>query len=164
MRFINCPNCLSSHPDELERQSTNNAGRSVNHTKRSRLHNLTKALFSPVRSSSSLSGTTNKSNPNHLQNIQPNHLNNNVSNNERRFFKNQTTPVKQSVFYPKYQIERKHKIKKRDLVKQFRLTDHSTGNFCLYCDYFQLLFLLLLLVILNEFSVRHFWQLTVICC
>lgn len=138
MRFINCPNCLSSHPDELERQLTINSERSVNHTKRSRLHNLTKALFSPVRSASSLSGTTNKSNPNHLQNIQPNRLNHNVSNNERRFFKNQTISVKQSVFHPKYQIERKHKIKKRDLVNTFRFTDQSTGNFGLFCDHFQL--------------------------
>lgn len=142
MRFINCPNCLSSHPDELERRST--VTQPLNHTKRSRLHSLTKAIFSPVRtstSSSSLSSTTSKSKEfgrHHQPTTQSIVIDDNKLNH---LFKNETISIEQSVFLPKYRIERKHKIKKRDLVKQLQQTDESKGNFLSILFYFLRMYL-----------------------
>lgn len=117
MRFINCPNCLSSHPDDDYSNSESVHGCSpLNHRKRSRLHILTKALFSPTRTSF---GGANKSKKflycasSSSQNMTKKHL--------------ETEPGWPTA-QTKYRLERKHKVKKRDLVKQHQHRTETTGN------------------------------------
>lgn len=112
MRFINCPNCLSSHPDDhLERQSTI-VTQSLNHRKRSRLYNITKALFSPTNSFNTHNTNNTKSTKKHPNN---------------------KTETSCTQFPSKYCIERKHKIKKRDLVKQNHpKPSQYTGKYCFF--------------------------------
>lgn len=116
MRFINCPNCLSSHPDEYLDNETTIGSHPLNHRKRSRLHSLTKALFSPTRAAF----TANKSKEFVCcasQNTTDKHL---------------VTSESESgctAAHSKYRLERKHKVKKRDLVKKYQQLDETTpGN------------------------------------
>lgn len=126
MRFINCPNCLSSHPDDEYLKSESSIGCSpLNHRKRSRLHSLTKVLFSPARAKFG-------------------------ANKSKEFVccpsQNRTEKQLDPDFpsaHTKYRLERKHKVKKRDLVKQHQRRSETTGNnlsldlFYLICKYFQ---------------------------
>lgn len=100
MRFTNCPNCLSSHSDYADRESTTDGP----HRKRSRLHTLTKALFSPARAS--FSGNKSKNFKSTSQNTTNKHF--------------ETESPRWLAIHSKYRLERKHKVKKRDLVKQHR--------------------------------------------
>lgn len=115
MRFINCPNCLCSHPDDeyLNNESASIGCSPLNRRKRSRLHSLTKALFSPARATFGANkskgfvccappNTTNK----HLESMEPTW----------------------SSAHTKYRLERKHKVKKRDLIKQHQRRTETTGN------------------------------------
>lgn len=109
MRFINCPNCLSSHSDRLDNKSTFKS-----HRKRNRLFALPKALFSPIRNSFD----TNKSKKSAATKTSPGYNSGNNLGNK-------------SEFISKYCLERKHKVKKRDLVGQRheqRRPEPTTGN------------------------------------
>lgn len=121
MRFINCPNCFSSHSDEYLEQKSPNSHRSLNHHKFGRLHDLTKALFSPNRRRSFKSHKcrefdccTNRTT---------------VNGNEQFIFSHVNDIHWSNGAYTKYRLERKHKIKKRDLVKQYQRQNGITGNF-----------------------------------
>lgn len=108
MRFIKCPNCLSSHADDYLDRDTVIGQHPLNHRKRSRLHSLTKALFSPARASFGGNKSTkctccSSSNPTNE------HLDSGCSDY-------------------KYRLERKHKVKKRDLIKQNQFRSQTTGN------------------------------------
>lgn len=106
MRFMNCPNCLSSHADDrLERPPTI-AVEPANRRKRSRLYNITKALFSPMHSFGNASNNT------------PLHIGTSGSRHQTKRHRADTLLCVN--FKPKYCIERKHKVKKRDVVQQTR--------------------------------------------
>lgn len=113
MRFINCPNCLSSHPDEYSDRESPNGRRSLNHRKLGRLHSFTKALFSPTRQRS-FNASKSKEFVCCTKNIACNeqHLTATDSHSSRS----------------KYRLERKHKIKKRDLLKENQRECETTGN------------------------------------
>lgn len=130
MRFINCPNCLSHSDDEhLNNESTIGCS-PLNHRKRrSRLHSLTKALFSPARASFS----ANKSKGSLCC---PSQNTNNNSNNNN----NHLEQPGWSTGHTKYRLERKHKVKKRDLMKQHQRRTEITGNLLQFsCFFFCLL-------------------------
>lgn len=114
MRFINCPNCLSSHADDRLEPPSTIAAKPLNHRNRSRLYSITKALFSPMHSFT----TPNK----------PTH-NGKASNKHQS--KRQKADMLCANLRPKYPIERWHKVKKRDLVQRNRrasLYDDVTGK------------------------------------
>lgn len=136
MRFINCPNCLSSsHTDDhLERKSSTTHGR---HRKFGRLHTLTKALFSSNRhpfntpsKSNECTCCMNSSTPATVDNVDAitsANQNNNNNNNEDDSTSDEMTSHSPPSF--KYRLERKHKIKKRDLLKQqHKHESNATGK------------------------------------
>lgn len=139
MRFINCPNCLSSsHTDDhLERKSSTSNGR---HRKFGRLHTFTKALFSsnrhsfnaPQKSNEFTCCMKNVATPIAANNIDTIITSTNDNNNNNNNSSNDSTSDEMTSQSPpafKYRLERKHKIKKRDLVKQqHRRESNATGK------------------------------------
>lgn len=131
MRFINCPNCLSSsHTDDhLERKSN---GR---HRKLGRLHTFTKALFSSNRHSFNAPQKSNEltccmknatsTAAGNTDTIPAAHDNDNNNNNDST--SDEMTTQSPPSF--KYRLERKHKLKKRDLMKQqHKRESNATGK------------------------------------
>lgn len=117
---MNCPNCLSPHPDDSTERDASLGSRPLNHRKRSRLHSLTKVLFSPARVS--LSGNTSKEfvccPTKNITNQRPSTDN---------------TAARWPGVYSKYSLERKHKVKKRDLVQQYHPCEtEQSGNIPTY--------------------------------
>lgn len=135
MRFINCPNCLSSsHTDDHLERKPSAHGR---HRKFGRLHTFTKALFSPNRHSFNAPQKSNgftlcmkSTAPTAAGNIDTidtsaNNQNNNNNNNDST--SDEMTSQSPPSF--KYRLERKHKIKKRDLLKQqHKRESNATGK------------------------------------
>lgn len=116
MRFINCPNCLSSHSDEhsereLSSSSSSYGHHSLKHRKFGRLHNFTKALFSPTRLTLSGGGGGQKSKEF-------------ICYAKNACRTNSPLHVKES-----NRLERRYKVKKRDLVKPCQHQTHSTGKY-----------------------------------
>lgn len=144
MRFINCPNCLStSHTDDrLERESSSQGGRRSPHRKFGRLHTFTKALFSPNRftfNASESNGFTccMKNNTPTAAGIDatvttPRRANSNINSSSDNINSTSDEMASQSPPPFKYRLERKHKIKKRDLVKPKpkREPNALTGKSC----------------------------------
>lgn len=123
---MNCPNCLSPHTDEYTERDSSNVHRSLNHRKRGRLHNLTKAIFSPTRRSVR---ATQKSNQEFACCRKSARVNGNEYLTSSSSSSSQDTDIHWSNgAYSKYRLERKHKIKKRDLVKQYQRQSEVTGN------------------------------------
>lgn len=105
MRFIDCSNCLSSSPDDLEKKLANGTNYLNNNTKRSRLHRITKAIFS----------TSHRS----------------TNDNNKKVSSCDSIEIKGQTNARKYCVERKHKVKKRDLVKRkngdIAISDQHSG-------------------------------------
>lgn len=127
MRFINCPNCLSPHSDDNTERDASHGTRPLNHRKRSRLHSLTKVLFSPARVS--LSGNKSKE---FVCCTTKSATAAATAVANKRLHQTDETAVRWPGVYSKYSLERKHKIKKRDLLQQYHPREiEQSGNICL---------------------------------